>query len=542
MVAFWRGPGGLLPALVLGCALWTTAAAAAAACSYRSLHAHELAVHTHRTFRVDCSSAGLPPNVTWSLPSGCTIVEAAGAAEALLPRSTIDATCTTPGLKVFRASHDDGANGTEAQAQIDVTRTNLCHDWFVAQVTDSGAASVPPTAHVRRVVLRAWLYTYPSASAEEQSGTACHPSTASQHLTREFQRLGERPRVQVTGGGESVSVAGVSWDEERTCWDIELEVAAAIHRHHMQLDGQHICVLGCHVRPRAAMLVVSASTGAQHTPTLLSALEGTAVWRAVGCGAAGSQPPALAAHAAATTSSLEAYAGGTLLLGAPDSATAAHDWCGDFGLATTLLLRSLVGDTTAEAILVSRTAAEAARVLTLPLAVRSVILNDSTHPGCDVVLTRRRWAQLTASQQDETVAALLIAACGQQVLLWANDTWSSVAPWATAAVGASSSPPAWNAHVQTLSSCASFDVWKTAAPVLLWTDEPVAAAADGTAAELPLYSMADGGDGSWEIIAGAQTDSNTNPDNFSTQRSELVDVPNAILLVARLSIDNSAAT
>ena len=102
-------------------------------CHYHSIHAHELAVHTHRTFRVDCSSAVLLSGTTkWSLPTGCTAVDAAPAP------TIIDVTCTTPGLKKFEVVGSSRAesNGTRAQLKVYVTHTNLCHDWFVAQVYD----------------------------------------------------------------------------------------------------------------------------------------------------------------------------------------------------------------------------------------------------------------------------------------------------------------------------------------------------------------------------------------------------------------------
>jgi hypothetical protein len=47
---------------------------------------------------------------------------------------------------------------------------------------------------------------------------------------------------------------------------------------------------------------------------------------------------------------------------------------------------------------------------------------------CDIVLTRHRQWVLPMSELDDG-AAVLIVACGQQVYSWANDSWTSVAPW-----------------------------------------------------------------------------------------------------------------
>ena len=46
---------------------------------------------------MDCSSAGLPSDIVWSLPDECTDVEA-------VPSSIIDVTCTTPGVKLFQVT------------------------------------------------------------------------------------------------------------------------------------------------------------------------------------------------------------------------------------------------------------------------------------------------------------------------------------------------------------------------------------------------------------------------------------------------------
>jgi hypothetical protein len=62
-------------------------------------------------------------------------------------------------------------------------------------------------------------------------------------------------------------------------------------------------------------------------------------------------------------------------------------------------------------------------VLTLPPATRSTDVTD-----CDIVLTRHRQWVLPMSELDDG-AAVLIVACGQQVYSWANDSWTSVAPW-----------------------------------------------------------------------------------------------------------------
>ena len=381
-------------------------------------------------------------------------------------------------------------NDTRAQAKIRVTRSNLCHDWFIAQVMDAGHSL---DQDFRRIVLRVWLYTYPAASVEEQSGSACHPSKASQRLTREYQHLGERPRLQ-TSSGKSLDAASVSWDEERSCWSIEFNVNAAVHRHRVQLDGQHIGVLGCHVRPRAAVLAGSASLRNAGLPAVLSAVQGATDWLAVGCGEAGSQPPTVAAVARAPTSPLNATTAGTLSLRASDTLSVAYDRCGAFGVAATLLLQDHSGIARPEAILLSETAAEATRVLTLPQHVRSAALAVSTEFGCEVVLApQQRWSALTS--QSATTAALLVVACGQQILVRANDTWTRVAtPWEPAEQPPAA--PSWSAHVRSLSSCASIRVSNS--PILAWKDEPVAA---GGGDELPLYITSDNVQpGSWEQI------------------------------------------
>ena len=361
-----------------------------------------------------------------------------------------------------------------------MTRTNLCHDWFIAQVMDAGHSL---DQDFRRVVLRVWLYTYPSASVEEQSGSACHPSKASQQLTREYHNLGERPRLQ-TSTGKSLDAASVTWNEERSCWSIEFNVKAAIHRHRVQLDGQHIGVLGCHVRPRTAVLAGSASLRTTGLPAVLSAVQGATDWVAAGCGEAGSQPPVVASVASAHTSSLNATAGGTLSLSAHDTLSVAYDRCGAFGVATTLLLQDHSGIARPEAILLSESAAEATRVITLPQHVRSAALAVSTDPGCEVVLTPpQRWSTLTG--QSTTMAAVLVVACGQQILVRANGTWTTAAtPWKLAEQPAGSPP--WSAHVRSLSSCASIRVWNS--PIVAWKDEPVAA---GKGGDLPLYITSD---------------------------------------------------
>ena len=418
----WRWPLFSLWA-ALG-ALATVEATAARLCSYRSLHAHELAIHTLRPFRVDCSSAvaNATTGVDWALPSGCALVDAAAQLGEL---SVIDVTCSTPGLKTFRA----GSGGEVVQTQVSVSRTNLCHDWFIAQEESAGVAAAAAASGLRgeRVVLRAWLYSFPSASLSEQTGTACHPSTASQQLTREFQRLGERPRLKASAG-ESFSNVVVSWDEERSCWRIELTVDAAIHRHHVHLVGQHIGVLDCHTRPRGAVLTVASHAGAggASSMTRLAAVEGATDWQAVGCRATGQQPPAVTSLAAGATSSLDAYTGGDLLLHVPRTSSTGYDWCGSCGVAAMLLLQSPAGSVTAEGILLARSAGETARVLTLPPATRSTDVTD-----CDIVLTRHRQWALPMSALDDG-AAVLIVACGQQVYSWANDSWTSVAPWTDA--------------------------------------------------------------------------------------------------------------
>lgn len=515
--------------------LWAAldAVASEPLCSYRSLHAHELAVHTRRPFRIDCSAAvaNATASVDWGLPSDCALTDAA--AQPAEP-STIDVACSTPGLKAFRAGTAPSSGGEVLQTQVSVSRTNLCHDWFIAQEEGGGAAAAAASGlRGERVVLRAWLYSFPSASVEEQTGTACHPSTASQHLTREFQHLGERPRLKASAG-QSFSDVSVSWDQERTCWRISLTVDAAIHRHRVQLVGQHIGVLDCHTRPRAAVLSVAshAGAGSASSTTMLTAVEGATDWRAVGCRATGQQPPAVTSLAAAATSGLDAYTGGELLLHAPRTSSTGYDWCGSCGVAAMLLLQSSTGSVTAAGILLARAAGETARVLTLPPAIRSAAVNDASDGGCDVVLTRHRQWALPVSELDDG-AAVLIVACGQKVYSWANDSWTSVAPWTQ-----SETAPRWTAHVQTLSSCVSFAAWSKAAPVVLWTDEWVA---EDSVSELPLY-FASGSTAGWQhvpelltfAVACFSDAGDANAEQWSVQSSTVLEgVPHVIVLLQR---------
>eukprot|EP01043_Picozoa_sp_COSAG02_P002154 COSAG02_NODE_49_length_45106_cov_298.436177_11_plen_1142_part_00 len=487
--------GWLLATLVYSlCAVAAADDGRPESCSYRSLHAHELAVHTHRTFRVDCSSVVFRADPTWFLPSGCSAVE-------ILPPSVIDVTCTTPGLKVFQLAGSNGAasNDTRAHVKIRVTRTNLCHDWFIAQVMDDAVAGDSLNQGARRVVLRTWLYTHPLASLEEQSGSACHPSASSQLLTREFQRLGERPNVKADSDAY-LNVAAVSWDEEHSSWIVELNVNAATHRHRVQLDGQHIGVLGCHVRPRAAVMTVSPSSGDAKFSVILASVQGAAHWAAVGCGAAGRSPAAIIHAASAPASTLDAIVGGTLSLSATESLSVAHDRCGAFGVAATLLIQDHAGVTRPEAILLSQTAAEPVRMLTLPHVVRSFALEGPSDPGCEVVLTpRRRWNAL--KDQSNKLAGLLVVACGHEVLVWSNETWVRVIPWELPEQ--TPAAPPWNAHVRSLSSCASLHVWNMPTLVVVWMDKPVAV---GGSSELPLYTSGDNIEqSSWQQITSLRS-------------------------------------
>lgn len=508
-------------------------------CSYRSFHAHELAVHTHRTFRVDCSSATLPSSTTWSMPSGCVAIEP------VLP-SAIDVTCSTPGLKVFQvadSSSENASNATRAQLKIRVTNTNLCHDWFIAQVSDTVVDQSLDQA-VGRVFLRAWLYTYPTASPEEQSGSACHPSTSSQHLTREFHRLGERPRIQ-TDSDKSVSAVRIGWDEDRSCWTIELAVEVAIHRHYVRLGGQHIGVLGCHARPRAAVLSVSENARNTRATVSLSAVQGATHWAAVGCGTAGSQPPTITAVAGAPTSTLDTIAGGSVLLGTSDFLNVAFDRCGAFGIATTLLLEDHDGTTWPEAILLAPSAAEPTRVLTLPQETRSIPLEASSGTGCEVVLVHPHGWNVLEDELDHATS-ILIVVCGQQILVWANDTWTRAGPSDFEEEPAAT--PSWNAHVRALSSCASFQAWNTPTRIVLWTDEPVTAGGDS---ELPLYTTsADGKQPAWQQIIALRAFADAHVDiparnlsaTWTVQSAAVMEsVPNLIVLL-RLNISSARST
>ena len=534
--------GWLLATLL--CGLWAVAAAddgRPESCSYRSLHAHDLAVHTHRTFRVDCSLVALQSNPTWSLPSGCSAVE-------VLPPFVIDVTCTTPGLKVFQLTgsneHRAASNDTRAHVKIRVTRTNLCHDWFIAQVMDDAVAGDSLNQVAGRVVLRTWLYTHPVASLEEQSGSACHPSASSQRLTREFQRLGERPNLKADSDAY-LDAAAVSWDDERSSWIIELNVNAATHRHRVQLDGQHIGVLGCHVRPRVAIMTVSPSSGDAKFSVVLAAVQGATHWAAVGCGAAGRSPAAVTHVGSAFTNTLDAIVGGTLSLSAIDSLSVAHDRCGAFGIAATLLLQDHAGVTRPEAILLSQTAAEPVRTLTLPDVVRSFALEGPSDPGCEVVLTpRRRWNALT--DQSDKLVGLLVVACGHQILVWSNETWVRVAPWELA----EQTPiaPPWNAHVRSLSSCASLHVWNMPTLVIVWMDEPVAV---GGSSELPLYTTGDNIEqSSWRQITSLRSFADSHVGMSATNSSATWTIQSAavmesvphLIVALNLNISNARRT
>ena len=133
----------LAPArLGLGCALALAAAAQSpATCSYKSLHADELAFHAQRAVRVDCSAAApagaaQSAAVQWSLPGDCSLADPAVQLNSSLVHEIV---CAAPGPKTFRVVHlsDDGT-ASEAMARLSMSRSNLCYDWYITQMSDAG--------------------------------------------------------------------------------------------------------------------------------------------------------------------------------------------------------------------------------------------------------------------------------------------------------------------------------------------------------------------------------------------------------------------
>lgn len=133
----------LAPArLGLGCALALAAAAQSpTTCSYKSLHADELAFHAQRAVRVDCSAAApagaaQSAAVQWSLPGDCSLADPAVQLNSSLVHEIV---CAAPGPKTFRVVHlsDDGT-ASEAMARLSMSRSNLCYDWYITQMSDAG--------------------------------------------------------------------------------------------------------------------------------------------------------------------------------------------------------------------------------------------------------------------------------------------------------------------------------------------------------------------------------------------------------------------
>ena len=127
--------------LGLGCALALAAAARSPTCSYKSLHADQLAFHAQRAVRVDCSAAApagaaQSAAVQWTLPDDCSVADPAVQLNSSLVHEIV---CAAPGPKTFRVVHlsDDGT-ASEAMARLSMSRSNLCYDWYITQVLDAG--------------------------------------------------------------------------------------------------------------------------------------------------------------------------------------------------------------------------------------------------------------------------------------------------------------------------------------------------------------------------------------------------------------------
>ena len=345
------------------------------------------------------------------------------------------------------------------------------------------------------MTLRAWIYDHPAASDEEQAGRACHPSTAAQRLTEEFQHLGERPRLLQTTQG-AFSVVSVAYDAGRVCWTIVLAVDTTAHRHRFLLDGQHTGILDCHVRPRVAMLTVAPQTASDRPTTpLLAALNGAPTWSAIDCGAT---------HQAATFPAADEA--DTSILGAqssevPYSHTAvAYDRCGE-GLAA-LLQSGQRGSFQLEGVLLSSAVNSAPAVLPLP----SDVVGPSSTSCSGVVLLR---------QSPEDGHAVLVA-CGHELYRWSNRSWAPESPWPAGQTAS-------QAHARASESCASYISWRDAPPVLAWRAETIAAESAG---ELPLYIAARAGS-QWERVEGllafANSQTRNRDANETTPAWQIVD-------------------
>jgi hypothetical protein len=414
-----------------------------------SLTATESAVLCWLGEQVDCETPGNlsaqeRAGAAWSLPAGCTH-QATGSPT---PRtlSTL-VRCTTSGVKHIYLDVDArvSASGqkpvTTPHVQLELTDTNLCYDWYVAPIPTE--QSPPgPNDHFAEAEWRVWIYNYPVASESEQTGRACLPSTTSQTVTREYQALGESPRISLTGDYEALGAHHfrVEFDHDCACWIVRLTVPSTWHRSYASIDGQHIGILNCLVRPRKLALATNRWATGGSPAVLLAGLAGAAHWTAMACRGTYLNRRGIPDHS---------YTGATLEFVSP-AATLAHctccsyvallQWSNDSSPFGFVVWRNTFGDRTA--------------LVQFPSSLSTAASKSS----CQIAATRP-----TADNAELSV----MVACGPLVYHYdlTNNTWKDRTPWLSSGAIAQGQ----RSQVRTMDSCASHASWAVASTIIVWS-------------------------------------------------------------------------